>query len=74
MVFCAAHIGQGGCNTDGMAPATRKALTSAADPSTTWGIAVLAAVLILVVLAVLGMAVQWSGDGLRPPSMASVRE
>jgi hypothetical protein len=59
---------------EGMAPATRKALTDAGDPSTTGGIAVLASVLIVVLLAVLGMAVQWSSDGLRPPAMASAQE
>ena len=58
----------------GMAPETRKALTDAGDPTTTGGIAVLATVLIVVLLAGLGMAVQWAGDGLRPPAMASVRE
>ena len=58
----------------GMAPATHKALSDAGDPTTPGGIAVLATVLIVVLLAALGMAVQWAGDGLRPPAMASVQE
>jgi len=57
-----------------MAPATHKVLTDAGDPTTPGGIAVLATVLIVVLLAALGMAVQWAGDGLRPPAMASVQE
>jgi hypothetical protein len=57
-----------------MAPATRKALADAGDPTTTGGIAILAMVLILALLAGLGMVVQWTGDGLRPPAMASAHE
>jgi hypothetical protein len=44
------------------------------DLSTMHGPAILAAALIVVLLSLLGMVVQWTADGLRPPTMASTHE